>query len=35
MAKYTFDYKLSAVKRYLEGGESYISIERSIGTSEA
>lgn len=33
MTKYTLDYKLAAVKRYLEGGESYISIERSIGTS--
>ena len=35
MAKYTFDYKLAAVKRYLDGGESYISIERSIGTSRS
>ncbi len=32
MAKYTLEYKLAAVNRYLEGGESYISIERSIRT---
>lgn len=35
MAKYTLEEKISAVTRYLEGVESFISIGRSIGTSES
>jgi transposase len=35
MTKYRFDEKLSAVKRYLEGVEGFVSIGRSIGTSES
>jgi transposase len=35
MTKYTVDDKLSAVKHYLDGEESYISIGRSMGTSES
>lgn len=35
MAKYTVDDKLLAVKRYLDGVESYISIGRSMGTPES
>ena len=33
MAKFTAEDKLTAVQRYLEGGESYSSIGDSIGTS--
>ncbi len=35
MAKYTLEEKISAVTRYLEGVESFVSIGRSIGTSES
>uniref|UniRef100_UPI001ADB9549 transposase n=1 Tax=Alkalihalobacillus sp. BA299 TaxID=2815938 RepID=UPI001ADB9549 len=35
MAKYTLEVKISAVTRYLEGVESFVSIGRSIGTSES
>jgi transposase len=35
MTKYSFEERLSAVNRYLDGGESFISIGRSIGTSQS
>jgi len=35
MTKYSFEDKLSAVTRYLNGVESYISIGSSIGTSQS
>ena len=35
MAKFTAEDKIAAVKRYLEGKESYTSIGDSIGTSES
>lgn len=35
MAKYTLEEKLSAVLRYVEGVESYVTLARSMGTSES
>jgi transposase len=35
MAKFTGDDKLAAIQRYLTGEESYITIAKSIGTSDS
>jgi transposase len=35
MARFTVDDKLSAIKRYLEGAESYLTIATSLSTSDS